>query len=667
MKNIDSIIDSAEVISNYDGFRICVEVKSNFSIIECACYFYSSGTVVHKSGYKKGKHIYFFNKDNATNLKVKIFFRYIDQPLVKKSKVFSVSNKNKLNYSFSNKILSKIDFNNYEILGNKLQTVENYEESGFRPRKDVIPYKLSIPIKWLENPYKDSNWMFQLHAWRMLDCYLIRGKINDFNQVAEIINDWVNFEKTNNKLEDKWLWYDMSTGLRALKISYYIKICFEKNIDHKIEDIDYLINKHLEYLSDVNELNHGNHGLFQLNGLKSLIYILQNYDSESFNLKTLNSYSVEKMNKLITSQLGSYGVHTENSPAYHFFTHKKILNIINSPWWSDISKDTLDILELGERVKPWLVFPNNKCVPIGDSETGKEFKNLRSLNEWPHIKHENYIGSQVDGYSVVRSNTSIPNESSSFLFFQASFYSQVHKHRDDLSFILQENGVDILIDSGKYGYKPGKYRQYFLSTRAHNTIEVDNTNTSRVNKNAYGSAVVHVPKYLKGFWILRGKVNQSINKYSHERVILYKPGKEVYVIDKIINNDNSTKRDINQWWHFDSCSKLSVEDKKATLKINNDMNIIITSETSGGGPVKFTSFRGYDSGKSLIGWVSKSYLQYEPTSTLRLSSVLNNTLTILTKFEINNTVAAENTISLQGDIINTIDEDLYKYLNSGYL
>ncbi|CAN6959370.1 heparinase II/III family protein [Psychrobacter okhotskensis] len=661
MKSIHSIVDLAEVTSNYDGFRVFVKVITDFSIVECACYFYSSDKIIHKSGYKKDEHIYIINREEAKKLKVKIFFRYIKEPLIKKSKIFRVFNKGKLNYSFSSEVLSNINFKNYEIMSNKLQTVEKYEELGFRPRKDVPPYKLSIPIDWLEDPYKDGNWMFQLNAWRMLDCYLIRGRTTDLNHVAEVMNDWINFEKVNNNSKNKWLWYDMSTGLRALKISFYIKICLERNIDHRIVDIEYLISTHLKYLSDANELNAGNHGLFQLNGLKSLTYILQSYGHESFNLNALNQYSIENMNNLIATQLGNYGVHTEDSPAYHFFTHNKISNIVSSPWWSDLPKRTLDVLELGERVKSWLVFPNNKCVPIGDSETGKEFKNLRSLYEWPHIKHDKYLGAQIGGYSVVRSDDSVPNEKSSFMFFQASFHSQVHKHRDDLSFILQENGIDLLIDSGKYGYQPGKYRQYFLSTRAHNTIEVDSKNTSRVNENAYGSGIVHKPKYFKGFWLLRGKVNQNINEYIHERIVLYKPGEEVYVIDKVINN--GAKRSISQWWHFDSCARLVVKDKNAVLKINN-MNIKITSETSNDNLIKFNSFRGYESGKTLIGWVSRHYLQYEPTSTLKLSTNLNNSLIILTKFQINNASSVEDSIYLQGDIIYTNEEELSKYLNS---
>ena len=368
------------------------------------------------------------------------------------------------------------------------------------------------------------------------------------------------------------------------------------------------------------------------------------------------------MGKLITSQLGQYGVHTENSPDYHFFTHKRIIKMVNSPWWTDLDEIILNLLKLGEQAKPWLVFPNNKCVPIGDSHTGSAINKLPKLEGWPHIKVDNYIAALVDSYAIVRSSESIPIEKSSFLFFQGSFNSHHHKHGDDLSFILQENGVDILVDSGKYGYQSDKYRKYFLSTRAHNTIEVDGRSTARSKEYAYGGAIKEEPKYVNGFWLLRGRVDHKISQYTHERTIVYKPNEDLYVIDSIINNKQVENRNIVQWWHFDTNIDLIVSDNKVFANTKEGRNIEITPTSSEGYPF-LNSYKGYESKDSIIGWVSKNYLEYEPTYTLKVSEKLNDHLIILTRFKINNNLTNEPLLELRNKKIYTENVDLLEYLS----
>lgn len=630
LDDITLISESAKVEATYDGFRVKVDISTDFEQVECACYLYTNDQVIYKTKYKQSnKHIFYIQGKDAINLKVKVFFRYIEDHKMKKSKYFSVLVKKDLKYLFIGTNLRKVVLNNCEIVVSSPEAIELYEKEGFKPRKDSKPYNLVIPIDWLADPFKDRNWMYQLHAWRMLEPYFNRGNIEDLNYISKIINDWLNFEKSNSS---KWLWYDMSTGLRALKISLYLKMCYEKETDHQISDLDYLLHEHLRHLSNSKELNFGNHGLFQLHGLKSLAYILDSNLKKAYDIKDIKTYANKQMAKLITSQLGQYGVHTENSPDYHFFTHKRIIKMINSPWWTDLDETILNLLKLGEQAKPWLVFPNNKCVPIGDSHTGSPINKLTELEVWPHIKIDNYIGARVDGYAIVRSCKSVPVEKSSFLFFQGSFNSHYHKHSDDLSFILQEKGVDILIDSGKYGYQIDKYRKYFLSTRAHNTIEVDGRSTARSKEYAYGSAIKDQPKYISSFWLLRGKVEHKMNEYTHERIIVYKPNEELYIIDKIVNNKQDNNRNVIQWWHFDTNATISINQNKAIVSTALNTNIEITS-TSSENLNSYNHYKGYESKTGLIGWVSKSYLKCEPTTSMKVTTTLHNENTIITRFK----------------------------------
>ena len=56
-----------------------------------------------------------------------------------------------------------------------------------------------------------------------------------------------------------------------------------------------------------------------------------------------------------------------------------------------------------------------------------------------------------------------------------------HGHADALSLVLRLGGEDVLVDPGTYDYFTyPQWRQYFRSTRAHNTVEVDGQNQSEI-------------------------------------------------------------------------------------------------------------------------------------------------------------------------------------------
>ena len=51
-----------------------------------------------------------------------------------------------------------------------------------------------------------------------------------------------------------------------------------------------------------------------------------------------------------------------------------------------------------------------------------------------------------------------------YFLFTAAYHSNVHKHADDLSFLLSYGKTDYFVDSGKYNYnETDGYRKYFRS------------------------------------------------------------------------------------------------------------------------------------------------------------------------------------------------------------
>ena len=95
--------------------------------------------------------------------------------------------------------------------------------AGFvAPGRDLPPQPFRLPFDWNADPLNDRNWMFQLHAWRMLDPHLNRllaepGHPRAFADILEVVADW--HRGNVRSRPGPFTWYDMATGMRALKLA----------------------------------------------------------------------------------------------------------------------------------------------------------------------------------------------------------------------------------------------------------------------------------------------------------------------------------------------------------------------------------------------------------------------------------------------------------------
>lgn len=195
------------------------------------------------------------------------------------------------------------------------------ESKGFTGmgRADRAPLPFRLPFDWNGTDVGDRNWMFQLHAWRMLDPYLVLmlengGQRTCFAHSVAVVTDWIRENVLGEPGPFKW--FDMSTGIRASKLSLLARAApaFNCNLS-AIPGFDDMLTGHFTHLMNPKELSKGNHGLFQMQGLKSLSSAFLDHPASS----DAEKYAVQNMSRLIKEQMGEHGVHTEDSPHYHFF------------------------------------------------------------------------------------------------------------------------------------------------------------------------------------------------------------------------------------------------------------------------------------------------------------------------------------------------------------
>ncbi|NQY42915.1 MAG: heparinase II/III family protein [Legionellales bacterium] len=458
------------------------------------------------------------------------------------------------------------------LLGSR--SLKSQRANGFKTRENQPGWPLDLPLDWGADPYNDRDWQFLLHSWRMTDPFIVEyfktGEASLIEEALAYAVDWHDFHYIQNK-EAYFSWDDFGTGMRALRLAFFIDLIQRKIIKIDInskEKILFLANEHIKKLKDENFFSKNNHGIFAMGGLHLLCSV---YSKNPACNDDTNKYIERNFRNIFDKQFTEEGVHTEGAPGYHFY----ISEILNTRLRGArrISSYVNNILEKTEDVKPWLVFPNKVISRVGDTlgtETNTDkisFESLKSIQPTCIQKNKCFLVGDFtkSGYAIVRS---IPDttKDQSMIFVTGMAHNIGHKHADDLSFQLFEFGRFIFIDSGAYADQLDSMNEYALSLAAHNTISIqDTTNPNNLDQQVCSSnqtVKAHHNQYEKRTWgeiskemktvemkgsflkpiramdnkfIIHGKVDRK-NLFSQERYISYVPGETLFIEDTLLSS-----------------------------------------------------------------------------------------------------------------------------------
>lgn len=186
-----------------------------------------------------------------------------------------------------------------------------------------------------------------------------------------------------------------------------------------------------------------------------------------------------------------------------------------------------------------------------------------------------------------------------------------HGHADALSLCLNYKSIEFLTDSGTFAYHTEpKWRHYFKSTAAHNTIEVDGQNQSQIggsfmwlkkaetfiDEAIIGEEFDYVKAYHNGY------IKQN-NSVIHQRELLFMKDKFILVIDRLTNK-NSSPHQYSLHWHLDAncVTKLNSESNLFEI-INQNEKIFI--KTFSDIPIGQQIIKGSEN--PIMGWTSRIF------------------------------------------------------------
>jgi hypothetical protein len=171
----------------------------------------------------------------------------------------------------------------------------------------------------------------------------------------------------------------------------------------------------------------------------------------------------------------------------------------------------------------WLVAPDGTLPPIGDTPSGQRPPAEAAA-----------IGASLSGMRVFsRAGYAVVRDRESALIVTAAHHPTAHKHADDGSFCLYEQGVPIVLDSGSPGYEYDSPEfRYGTSPAAHATICVDDFDWSRQSP-AYGSGMLAAAERDGLYALLTCNPGAVPGGGAARRVLAYSPGHFLLVIDDV--------------------------------------------------------------------------------------------------------------------------------------
>ena len=218
----------------------------------------------------------------------------------------------------------------------------------------------------------------------------------------------------------------------------------------------------------------------------------------------------------------------------------------------------------------------------------------------------------VKGMAVMRSDWS---DEGLWLHINNDKARDSHGHADDLSVIVFANGRYLLADPLIYLYDPADnpIRQWLLSTRAHNTVMINNTTQNMPNKDD-DPGVIEGWESNNAFDYVK-MMTETYSGFKHTRDVMFLKNKLWIINDLVEPDDKTSKNQYEQLWHFIPEADISIDTATMETRTNfGDSDIrVIPVDASDYQPVKNFLIEDYKASGA-----EESYMQDEQSSGIKV-------------------------------------------------
>lgn len=431
------------------------------------------------------------------------------------------------------------------------------------------------------NPHVSQLWRYHLHCFDYIRDLMIwsatrpgSGAYLTFRQLAD---SWI----TRNQLLEGDGWQPYTISLRLVNWLHAVS-AFDAELAADLQFRERLLGSlygQAQVLFSDLELDlRGNH---LIENLRALLWVGVAFEREE--PKRWFQDAFDLLGRELAEQVLPDGGHFERSPGYHLVVLRDCLeiglwlrrNTQESPRWLDdtlrrMLDYTVAILPLDGCV-PLLKDTAWDAAPVAENLLAAgavyfdepEFKRGAGFGLSPFLLfgsdgHERFNRWRVNetprssaalresGHYVMRDDAN-----REYLILDAGKpcpdYLPAHAHADLLSYELLIDGQRVVVDSGVYQYAAGPWRDYFRSTRAHNTVEVASEDQSemwsnfRVARRARPGPVIWQQK---DDYILAQGSHDGYRRLAvpitHRRTIVWRKNRFWLIVDELLGSGQAS-------------------------------------------------------------------------------------------------------------------------------
>ncbi len=399
---------------------------------------------------------------------------------------------------------------------------------------DIAGVKVQIRrnMNWAYDPLGSETFRARLHDLRWLDplfyAYREKGDVRALQRAKRIVVDWVENNPLRQPTNDR-TWFDKVAGDRGPYIAYATRAAeCEGLLDNKALARKLLgsVQQHLRFLADRDHYSPTNRGLFMDLGL---IFSGRQVRFLPGATKGRNRGERRFVANVNSNVIPGEGMWLEHSTTYQFLT----INVIDR--FLEVEKKKRPGLEglLGtmEHTAAWMTMPDQRWLQAGDSYQDKADRFAQRISR-----------EQRGMRYLAKSGMAFVKKRKSYLALLSNYHSPIHRHSDDLSFDLYENGHRVLADTGIPDKDFGSPYLFAISAPAHSVVQVDGMDFPRDAAHSYGSGLV--ARGEGDGWYALTATNPLVRPQGvdHDRLLLYKPGTALIVADKLRSEASHTYR-----------------------------------------------------------------------------------------------------------------------------
>jgi hypothetical protein len=405
--------------------------------------------------------------------------------------------------------------------------VESAREGRFRMGK--VRQELRAPVDWSEQPYAEGDeTAFRLNCFFFADPVVLAEVPEDIRAsllqtLAVLYEDWIEQNpQVDPRSPHKYAWYDHSVSARVVHLTHLLREGGRLGVLAP-EETDILaasVIEHVDYLmAEENYQPNHNHGLFSDAGLHLAADALSFFPESA----EWASVATERFRTTLASTVEtSEGVHLEHTPFYQLVMRRALERFGARGLLPEVELSTL--LERMDEATAWMTSPDGTLPTIGDTSAGAE----------PDPPAQKAIAGCIGLRTFRRSGYAMVRDGGSYLFVTAGFHSPAHKHSDDLSYCLYEEGRLLVGDSSNAGYDyEGAARQFCVSPAAHSGIGIDSHTWIDDPRGGAGSGIVASGSLRDTHAILAENPRIAPDERVARRLFVYRPGWALAVVDEV--------------------------------------------------------------------------------------------------------------------------------------